>query len=146
MMRMHIQPNVAAFEAYANAQIQIVETRVQECAAVAGSTHGLPQTAFLSEVSTQIGLIVDGFNQSRISGSNVDKLLPQLKNLRDALDKYLNEIKAPKNWIFRFMHPKVVARYESAADRVDSLVESFEISQNQRFYDFVREVAKETVA
>lgn len=145
-MKMTIEPNIAAFEAYAIAQIQIVETRVQECAAGSGSTYSLPQAAFLSEVSTQIGLIVDGFNQSCISGSNVEKLLPQLKNLRDALDNCLNEIKAPKNWIFRFMHSKVVARYESAADRVDSLVESFEISQNNGFYEFVREVAKETVA
>ena len=145
-MKMTLQPTIAGVEDLANVQIQSVEMQIHNCSIGSGDWQDLPNGQVLTGVSMQVELLVSGFNRLNLPAGTVSRLLPQAKTLRDVMDCCLVEIKSHRHWLYRFLNHKAVSRFESAADRLDSLVETWEIGQDVRFYDFIREATKETVA
>ena len=145
MNRMTLEPNLAAFESYANAQIQIVESKVQDCVAGAGGSPCHPSIEFIREITPEVNLIIHGFNKSNLSSQDVANLLPRLKGIGANMDRCASELKTA-NWYFKFRYATAISNFSHAADRVDSLIETLSMSLDPRFFELIREATKETVA
>ena len=145
MTRMIVQPNLVAFEAYANAQIQSVESKVQSCVADAGSSSSHPPINFIRVVTSEVNLIVHGINQSNLASRDVANMLPAIKRLGGHLDRCVSSFETA-NWFTKFRYAEAIRNFSEAADRLDSLVETFSMSQDDRFFEFIREATKESVA
>jgi len=141
---MAIDADSTQFEAYATAQLCIVEKCVSDCSGI-GSAAEEVDLAGLSEISSQVNLIVSGLNGSSLRQSTVLAIQPQLKRLGVLMDDSVKDLNS-RSWLFRYRHAKQIAKLVAAADRVDSLLETFSLSTDRQFYDFVREATKETVA
>lgn len=141
MTNMMMPPNTMSLEtcSYANAQIQIVESKMQDCA---NGSAPHPLMEFVRDVTAQVCLILDSINEAKFSPKGVEIILPSLTTLGQQMDRCVAELKAA-NWWTRFMWAKVITNFEQAADRVDSVVETMRLSKSKTFIDHIKSVLDE---
>lgn len=127
---------LAIISQHADARVQTLDsTRKRDIASI------------LIFLAGEVNLGVQTFNRSRLSRAELQEHLPRLKSTHARLAELLALIEQrPWFWILNTFCGNAVDQYRDAVDRLDSLIETWEISLEGSIYEILRERLEEVKA
>lgn len=134
--------NLGVFEMLAILN-QHAESRVKSL----DSTRKRDIASILTYLAGEINLGVQTFNRSRLSKAELEEHLPRLKSTHARLAELLALIEQrPWFWLLNVLCGNAVDQYRDSVDRLDSLIETWEISVDGSIYEILRERLEEVKA